>query len=170
MMNLNLPRDRIHSSTGIITRTARSVLFIIPWKRHWIVGTTDTDWELDKAHPAASRTDIDYILDHVNTVLAHPLTHDDIEGVYAGLRPLLSGEADSTSKLSREHAVVEWTGDTYSIRDLDSSNGTFVNGERLANARVLHPADGYVRDGEQLGDVRRVRGELRTGGRRGSRL
>jgi glycerol-3-phosphate dehydrogenase len=27
--------------------------------------------------------------------------------VYAGLRPLLSGEADSTSKLSREHAVVE---------------------------------------------------------------
>src|SRR5213075_1834428 len=32
---------------------------------------------------------------------------DDIEGVYAGLRPLLSGEADSTSKLSREHAVVE---------------------------------------------------------------
>jgi glycerol-3-phosphate dehydrogenase len=27
--------------------------------------------------------------------------------VYAGLRPLLSGESDETSKLSREHAVVE---------------------------------------------------------------
>src|SRR4029450_8736730 len=45
--------------------------------------------------------------DQVNTVLDRPLTTDDIEGVYAGLRPLLSGEADSTSKLSREHAVVE---------------------------------------------------------------
>jgi glycerol-3-phosphate dehydrogenase len=33
------------------------------------------------------------------------LTHDDIEGVYAGLRPLLAGENESTSKLSREHAV-----------------------------------------------------------------
>src|SRR5690606_35374199 len=27
-----------------------------------------------------------------------------IEGVYAGLRPLLAGESESTSKLSREHA------------------------------------------------------------------
>ena len=34
-----------------------------------------------------------------------PLTRDDVEGVYAGLRPLLSGESESTSKLSREHAV-----------------------------------------------------------------
>ena len=34
-----------------------------------------------------------------------PLTHDDIEGVYAGLRPLLAGESEQTSKLSREHAV-----------------------------------------------------------------
>ena len=42
---------------------------------------------------------------HVNTVLAMPLTHDDIEGVYAGLRPLLAGESEETSKLSREHAV-----------------------------------------------------------------
>ena len=81
------------------------MLFVIPWNMHWIVGTTDTDWNLDLAHPAASRADIDYILDHVNTVLAHPLTHDDIEGVYAGLRPLLKGESESTSQLSREHAV-----------------------------------------------------------------
>jgi len=81
------------------------VLFVIPWGRHWIVGTTDTDWTLDKAHPAASSRDIDYILDHVNTVLATPLTREDVEGVYAGLRPLLAGESDSTSKLSREHVV-----------------------------------------------------------------
>ena len=33
------------------------------------------------------------------------LTHDDIEGVYAGLRPLLAGESEQSSKLSREHAV-----------------------------------------------------------------
>ncbi|HZM64763.1 MAG TPA: glycerol-3-phosphate dehydrogenase C-terminal domain-containing protein, partial [Nakamurella sp.] len=33
------------------------------------------------------------------------LTHEDIEGVYAGLRPLLAGESEQSSKLSREHAV-----------------------------------------------------------------
>jgi glycerol-3-phosphate dehydrogenase len=104
-IHLVVPRDRIQSMTGIILRTEKSVLFVIPWGRHWIIGTTDTEWSLDKAHPAASRSDIDYVLDHVNAVLSVPLTMDDVEGVYAGLRPLLAGESEETSKLSREHVV-----------------------------------------------------------------
>ncbi|PNG93592.1 glycerol-3-phosphate dehydrogenase/oxidase [Streptomyces malaysiensis] len=104
-IHLVVPKDRIHSTTGLILRTEKSVLFVIPWGRHWIIGTTDTDWDLDKAHPAASSADIDYLLEHVNEVLAVPLTRDDVEGVYAGLRPLLAGESDATSKLSREHTV-----------------------------------------------------------------
>lgn len=104
-IHLVVPKDRIHSSSGLILRTEKSVLFVIPWGRHWIVGTTDTDWDLDKAHPAASSADIDYLLEHVNSVLSTPLTRDDVEGVYAGLRPLLAGESDATSKLSREHTV-----------------------------------------------------------------
>ncbi|MFD7220837.1 glycerol-3-phosphate dehydrogenase/oxidase [Streptomyces sp. NPDC059892] len=104
-IHLVVPKDRIHSSTGLILRTEKSVLFVIPWGRHWIVGTTDTDWDLDKAHPAASSADIDYLLEHVNSVLHTPLSRDDVQGVYAGLRPLLAGESDATSKLSREHTV-----------------------------------------------------------------
>ena len=104
-VHLVVPRDRIHSTSGIILRTEKSVLFVIPWGRHWIIGTTDTDWALDKAHPAATSADIDYLLGHVNRVLATELTQADVEGVYAGLRPLLSGESDQTSKLSREHIV-----------------------------------------------------------------
>ncbi len=104
-VHIVVPRDRIVSESGLILRTEKSVLFVIPWRNHWIVGTTDTDWNLDLAHPAATKHDIDYILEHVNSVLATPLTHDDIEGVYAGLRPLLAGESEETSKLSREHAV-----------------------------------------------------------------
>ena len=104
-VHLVVPRDRVQSSTGIILRTEKSVLFVIPWGRHWIIGTTDTDWKLDLAHPAATSKDIDYILDHVNGFLSSPLSRADVEGVYAGLRPLLSGESESTSKLSREHVV-----------------------------------------------------------------
>ena len=104
-IHLVVPKDRIRSEVGLILRTEKSVLFVIPWGRHWIIGTTDTDWALDKAHPAASEADIDYLLEHVNRVLEVPLTHADVEGVYAGLRPLLEGESDATSKLSREHAV-----------------------------------------------------------------
>ncbi|WP_415171557.1 glycerol-3-phosphate dehydrogenase/oxidase [Nocardioides sp.] len=105
-VHLVVPRDRIRSESGFIVRTEKSVLFVIPWGRHWIIGTTDTAWDLDKAHPAASRADIDYILAHVNAILREPLDHEDVEGVYAGLRPLLAGESEPTSKISREHTVV----------------------------------------------------------------
>ncbi len=105
-IHLVVPRDRIRSECGFITKTPTSVLFVIPWGRHWIIGTTDTPWDLDLAHPAASRADIDYVLGCLNTLLKDPLDHDDVEGVYAGLRPLLKGETEPTSKISREHTVV----------------------------------------------------------------
>ncbi|MDQ1587565.1 MAG: glycerol-3-phosphate dehydrogenase [Microbacteriaceae bacterium] len=104
-VHLVVPRDRFQSRMGLLLRTEKSVLFVIPWGRHWLIGTTDTDWNLDKAHPAATAADIDYLLEHVNSVLSVPLTREDVEGVYAGLRPLLAGESDQTSKLSREHLV-----------------------------------------------------------------
>jgi len=104
-IHLVVPRDRFQSAMGLLLRTEKSVLFVIPWGRHWLIGTTDTDWDLDKAHPAATAADIDYLLERVNAVLAVPLTREDVEGVFAGLRPLLAGESDQTSKLSREHIV-----------------------------------------------------------------
>jgi glycerol-3-phosphate dehydrogenase len=106
-IHLVVPKDRIHADSGLILRTETSVLFVIPWGRHWLIGTTDTDWDLDLAHPAASARDIQYLLDRVNKVLRTPLTHADVEGVQAGLRPLLYGESEASSKLSREHAVAQ---------------------------------------------------------------
>lgn len=107
-VHLVVPRERLRSATGIIARTERSVLFVIPWRRHWIIGTTDTDWNLGKDQPTASARDIDYLLEHVNEILAEPLSRDDVVAVYAGLRPLLAGGAGgagTTAKLSREHTV-----------------------------------------------------------------
>jgi len=106
-VHLLVPADRIESTTGLISRTDDSVLLVIPWQgTHWLIGTTDTPWDLDLAHPAASARDIDYLLGEVNRLLARPLSAADVVGVFAGLRPLLAGESDATSKLSREHAVV----------------------------------------------------------------
>lgn len=104
-VHIVVARDRVNSETGLILRTEKSVLFCIPWGTHWIIGTTDTDWNLSRAHPAATSTDIEYILEQINGVLVTPLTRDDIQGVYAGLRPLLAGESEESSQLSREHAV-----------------------------------------------------------------
>ena len=65
-VHLVVPRIAITGEAGLILRTPTSVLFVIPWGGHWIIGTTDTDWELDRSHPAASARDIQYILDQVN--------------------------------------------------------------------------------------------------------
>ena len=104
-VHIVVPRECIAGDTGVILRTPSSVLFIIPWGRHWLVGTTDTEYELDRAHPAASAADIDYILDQANQSLHRPLRREDIVGVYAGLRPLIAAGSGDTARLSREHAV-----------------------------------------------------------------
>ena len=105
-VHIVVPYEAIRSDTGIILRAEKSVLFIIPWGRRWIVGTTDTDWTGDRAEPAATGKDIDYILEHANRILARPLTRSDVIGVYVGLRPLIAARpATPTTKLSREHVV-----------------------------------------------------------------
>ncbi|MGW5921461.1 glycerol-3-phosphate dehydrogenase [Nocardia fluminea] len=106
-VHILVPRDRLNLHTGMIMRTEKSVLFVIPWAEHWIIGTTDTEWALDKNHPTATAADVQYILDHVNALLREPLTRADIVGTYAGLRPLMTGATKETAKLSREHAVAE---------------------------------------------------------------
>jgi glycerol-3-phosphate dehydrogenase len=108
-IHILVPRDRIKAKVGMILRTPTSVLFTIPWHNHWIIGTTDTEYDLDKADPTASAEDIEYVLGQANRVLKQKLTKDDIVGTYAGLRPLVAGNADSTAKLSREHLVIETT-------------------------------------------------------------
>jgi glycerol-3-phosphate dehydrogenase len=108
-IHLVVPRDRIRLDTALILRTEKSVLLLIPWGRHWIIGTTDTAWDLDTDAIAASEADVNYLLDHVNAALKTPLTRDDIEAVYAGLRPLIAGQSagdpSNTARLSREHIV-----------------------------------------------------------------
>ncbi len=104
-IHLVVPKDRIQSAYALILPTEKSVLFVLPWGEHWIIGTTDTEWKLHLDHPAADRADIDYLLDQVNGVLARPLTHADVVGVYAGLRPLASAGGRDTTRVSREHEV-----------------------------------------------------------------
>jgi glycerol-3-phosphate dehydrogenase len=108
-VHLVVPADAIRSTTAIIARTPASVLFLLPWGRFWLVGTTDTSWQDDDgdlADPRATDADIDYLLEQANRWLARPLTRDHVVSTYAGLRPLLSAaEVDGTTTLSREHAV-----------------------------------------------------------------
>ena len=105
-VHIILPKDAIDAKTGIILKTSLSVLFIIPWGKEWLVGTTDTPYDGDKENPVAQSDDVDYILNEANKVLLPKIRRDQILSVYAGLRPLVSPSKDSTTtKISREHTV-----------------------------------------------------------------
>ncbi|MFV0252863.1 MAG: FAD-dependent oxidoreductase [Beutenbergiaceae bacterium] len=111
-IHLVVPRERLRGHKGLILQTEKSVLFVIPWSRYWIIGTTDTPYERDLVDPVASGEDIDYVLAKANAVLSDPLTRDDIVGSYAGLRPLLqpgTKEGTSSAKVSREHTTASPT-------------------------------------------------------------
>ena len=107
-VHLVVDRDAIALNAALIARTTHSVLFLLPWGRHWLVGTTDTPWDGSLEDPEPTEEDIDYLLAEANKWLARPLVRDDVEGTFAGLRPLLAVDpetVDDTTKLSREHAV-----------------------------------------------------------------
>lgn len=71
------------------------------------VGLTDEDapGEIPDV-PQPSDSEIDFLLDTVNTALAIPLTRADVLGTYSGLRPLLDTGGDTTADISRRHAVI----------------------------------------------------------------
>lgn len=118
-----VPKSRISGDAGLVLQTASSVLFVIPWSRYWIIGTTDTPWDENLTHPVPTAQDIAYVLTQANTVLTPPLAPSDVIGSWAGLRPLLQPSTPDTSgtpgspgtpgtpggansaKVSREHTV-----------------------------------------------------------------
>lgn len=107
-IHIVVPRDRIRGEAGLILQTEKSVLFVIPWSRYWLIGTTDTPWAQGLEHPVATAADIDYLLEQANAVLASSLTRADIIGTWAGLRPLLqpgTKERTPSAKISREHTT-----------------------------------------------------------------
>jgi pSer/pThr/pTyr-binding forkhead associated (FHA) protein len=60
-----------------------------------------------------------------------------------------SGVAINDAEISRKHARLTFQGGKYVIEDLGSTNGTFVNGQRLVSAVVLKSGD-VVSFGEQI--------------------
>jgi len=106
--HLVVPRERIPSDVGLTIRVPGKVVFLVPWPRYWLIGTTDAPYDGPIDRPTAGHDEVDELLAAVNGVLEVDLTRDDVVGTYAGLRPLIapSGHDASTIRASREHRVV----------------------------------------------------------------
>ena len=101
-----VPRSSIPMRWGLFMRTEKSIFHAIPWgSDHWLLGDTDTEWDGDVDTPVSNRSDVEYVLAKVNSVLRRPLAVQEIVGVFAGLRPLVASAGVDTTRLSREHRL-----------------------------------------------------------------
>ena len=109
-VHLSFRRDKLpmaEAAAFIPDAERKRMLFVIPWLDTVIVGTTDTIYEGDIDHPVVEEHDRQYCIDAVNSVFDTSLTQEDVAGAWAGLRPLIAGEAGATADLSRGHAVYD---------------------------------------------------------------
>ncbi|MDE3213451.1 MAG: glycerol-3-phosphate dehydrogenase/oxidase, partial [Bacteroidota bacterium] len=84
------------------------VLFIVPWHQKLLLGTTDTPVRNISLEPVASQEEISFILQTAGGYLSRPPRRKDVLSVFAGLRPLASGEGEGreTKEISRGHKIL----------------------------------------------------------------
>jgi glycerol-3-phosphate dehydrogenase len=82
--------------------------FVMPWRGHTLLGTTDTAFTGDPATVGVSEADIDGLLALAKRYLpALPWTRSDVLFFYAGLRPLVDDGESGTYGVSRRAALVD---------------------------------------------------------------
>jgi len=105
--HLLLPLDVFPTDDALLipkTEDGR-VLFAVPWEGRLLVGTTDEEVSPD-AELVLTKTDVDYLLRHLNRYLAKPVNPDDIVSGFAGARPLVGSEdSKDTKKLARDDVI-----------------------------------------------------------------
>lgn len=84
------------------------MIFVIPRGKKTYIGTTDTVYNGDPGLVRVTESDRDYLLKAVTAVFPRvKLTVNDVEAMWAGLRPLIHQEGKSPSDISRKDEIWE---------------------------------------------------------------
>jgi glycerol-3-phosphate dehydrogenase len=105
-----LPREKFNSQTAILIPSLGEsrFLFVIPWQGCTVIGTTDTDYQGDLDDPVAEPDEVNRVVESAARAFpAAKLSSDDVISTFAGLRPLISANEQSTKELSREEEIFE---------------------------------------------------------------
>jgi glycerol-3-phosphate dehydrogenase len=128
-----LPHAAVPLVAGAIAPAGGNrTIFVLPWLGQTLVGTTDNDYEgrLDRVQPA--RDDVAYLLDALNGFLATDLGPDDVEGAFAGVRPLIStGDPKKSVDISRKAEIYETSSGMVTI-----TGGKLTTWRRMAKMTV----------------------------------
>ena len=141
--HVTLSSDNLPLIAGAIVPAAggRSI-FALPWLGRSLIGTTDNNYDGDIAHVQPSLEDVDYLLRAVNEFFGVDLGHGDVEGAYAGVRPLISsGDNRKSVDISRKAELYETSSGMITI-----TGGKLTTWRRMAKLAVDRIVE---RDGRQ---------------------
>lgn len=105
-VHLVIPRELYPGETALIVPKTSDgrVLFIIPWQRCVLIGTTDTPIPESTLEPVPQAAEIEFLMRTANHYLTRPLQPEDILSLFTGIRPLVKGGSGvSSARLSRDH-------------------------------------------------------------------
>ena len=93
--------------TGVLARTEKSVLFVIPWQGGWLIGDTDTPWAHGPDRPVATGADVDYLLAKANALLRRAAARATTSTASPPGCARSSPQAarSDTTRISRKHVV-----------------------------------------------------------------
>jgi glycerol-3-phosphate dehydrogenase len=100
----------ITSQHAVVLRTESDnrVFFIMPWKGHSLIGTTDTDFNENADTVKVTQEDINYLLSETNRRFPKAgLSKEDIYSSFAGIRPLLKKRSGNIGSVSREEKIIK---------------------------------------------------------------
>ena len=160
-----LPRDLMPGDTAVLipkTDDGR-VIFIIPWQRRLLVGTTDDDCKLTEKEVALEKNDVDYLLKYVNRYFDKEIKPEQIKSGFGGLRPLLQADpTEDVKSVVRDHEVEvdktsglisimggKWTTYRLMAKDTIDKCEEILRGvvsECQTDKQLLVGAEGFVKD------------------------
>ena len=83
-------------------------IFIIPWNKLYLIGTTDVRFEGNPDEVRCEPWEIDYLLSETNIALPNAgLTRESILDTYSGVRPLPATDDKDEQSITRRHFIRE---------------------------------------------------------------
>ncbi|HEY7546815.1 MAG TPA: glycerol-3-phosphate dehydrogenase/oxidase, partial [Blastocatellia bacterium] len=146
-IHILVPREKISAQTAVLIPSIgeQRFLFVIPWHGRTLIGTTDTDYRGSFDDPQADEEEISRVVESAARAFpASRLSREDVISAFAGLRPLVARNDDSTKDLSRKDEIIESQSGLISV-----TGGKLTTYRRMAE-RVV---DAAVRQLEKRGKI-----------------
>ena len=106
---IHIITEKIANDHAVLLRTKKGRhFFILPWRNHSLIGTTDKEYNGDPDNYRITRESINEFLKEINDTYGNGnLKYSDIKYTYGGLRPIVDDQTEGTYESSRKYEIYD---------------------------------------------------------------